>query len=141
MTMTDRIEPAGNEARDIPTELRSVLCGCDETQHCIGCRAADAIERLRAQLNSERDFVLPPFGHSFTVPHDRMDEQFLAWLRQNCVIVTEAEYARLRADRDAQREALRVIADRECADEEECAGVAGRCLRQLYAALNKERRP
>ena len=59
--------------------------------------AADEIESLRAQLNAEREIVLPPFGHSFTVPVDRLDAGFLAWLRQHCVIVTEAEYTSLRA--------------------------------------------
>ncbi len=42
--------------------------------------------------------ILPPFGHAVTVPVDRMDWQFLKWVTDNCVIVTRAEWDRVRAD-------------------------------------------
>jgi hypothetical protein len=45
-----------------------------------------------------------------------------------------AEIERLRAERDALREALTSIANRECGDEDEASRLANRCLRQIDAA-------
>ena len=38
-----------------------------------------------------------------------------------------------RAAREAYEEVLRTIAERECANEDECAALAERCLRQVKA--------
>ena len=62
----------------------------------------------------------------------------------------QAQIERLRAECDAERQekdalanevvclrdALRTIANRECANEDECAALANRCLRQIDAALS-----
>jgi multidrug resistance efflux pump len=64
------------------------------TRHADQRAKAEEIERLRA--TNHLDIVLPPFGHSFTLPSDRLDMAALDWMRQNCVIVTREEWERVR---------------------------------------------
>jgi hypothetical protein len=76
------------------------------SDHPLYQAAADEIERLRA--TNHVDLVLPPFGHAFTIPTDRLDMESLKWMRENCVIVTKAEWDRLTVQPDANPW------DREC---------------------------
>lgn len=72
-------------------------------------QAADALERLTAENAALRDLSFPPFGHEFTVPTDKMDAEFLSWIRRNCLIVTEDHYTALRsrvAELEAERELI-----------------------------------
>jgi hypothetical protein len=77
--------------RDIVERLRSVYPPATTKDVA---EAAAEIERLRA--TNHLDIVLPPFGHSFTLPSDRLDMAALDWMRQNCVIVTREEWERVR---------------------------------------------
>ena len=92
-------------------------------------KAADKIEHL----STERD----------ALADDIKQEQ--AWRTED-----RAKIERLRAECDAERQekdalanevvclrnALRTIANRECANEDECAALANRCLRQIEAAMS-----
>ena len=57
-------------------------------------------------MRTPKEFGLPPFAHSFTVPTQQMDEDFLRWIQQNCVISTEAEWLKLNAELDRLRREL-----------------------------------
>jgi hypothetical protein len=118
------------DMEDIPQPRNG--CSCE---NCFYGRDRLALEIIRAQEERTQKIsaaVLPPFGHSFTVPV-RSWEVVLGWLHKHCVIVTRAEWehALSLAARLAEAvAALRKIEESQNDDCREDARIAREALRR-----------